>query len=119
MLSIGESVAFADNEQGTRTCTIRVPDPTDFKWLDEIMDTLAANGIYASMGTATASTPAWMARKYPEILPIDENGLTLHHGSRQNFNPNSPVYRRLSARLVRKLAERYRDHPDSVSPPAG
>lgn len=89
------------------------PDETtwDFAWLDEIMDTLAANGIAADLGTATASTPAWMARAYPEILPVDEKGLNFHHGSRQNFNPNSPKYREFSAVLVRKIAERYKDHP--------
>ena len=85
-----------------------------FEWLDDVMDTLAANGVGADLGTATASTPAWMAKRYPEILPVDEQGLRLHHGSRQTFNPNSPVYRELSARLVRHLAERYRDHPALV-----
>jgi beta-galactosidase len=83
----------------------------NFEWLDEIMDTLAANGVYADLGTATASTPAWMAKKYPEILPIDENGVRFNHGSRQCFNPNSPKYKELSLRLVRKIAERYKDHP--------
>ena len=82
-----------------------------FQWLDEVMDTLAENGVYADVGTATASTPAWMAKKYPEILPVDEKGLHFYHGSRQCFNPNSPKYRELSAVLVRKLAERYKDHP--------
>ncbi len=86
-------------------------DTWTFEWLDEIMDTLAANGIGADMGTATASTPAWLAKKYPEILPVDEKGLPFHHGSRQTFNPNSPKYRQLSALLVRKIAERYKDHP--------
>jgi beta-galactosidase len=86
-------------------------DTWTFEWLDEIMDTLAANGVVADLGTATASTPAWMAKKYPEILPTDETGLRWNHGSRQNFNPNSPKYRELSAKLVRKLSERYKDHP--------
>ncbi len=86
-------------------------DAWTFGWLDEIMDTLAANGVVADLGTATASTPAWMAKSYPEILPVDENGTRFNHGSRQCFNPNSPKYRELSAALVRKLAERYKDHP--------
>lgn len=83
----------------------------EFEWLDEIMDTLAKNGVYADLGTATASTPAWMAKKYPEILPFDENGIRFNHGSRQTFNPNSPKYRELSKKLVRKIAQRYKDHP--------
>ena len=86
-------------------------DSWNFEWLDKIMDTLAANGVYADLGTGTASTPAWMAKKYPEILPVDEKGLKFHHGSRQCFNPNSPKYRELSAVLVRKVAERYKNHP--------
>ena len=86
-------------------------DTYTFQWLDEIMDTLAKNGVYADLGTGTASTPAWMAKKYPEILPIDENGIRFNHGSRQTFNPNSPKYRELSKKLVRKIAERYKDHP--------
>jgi beta-galactosidase len=86
-------------------------DTWTFEWLDEIMDTLAKNRIFADLGTATASTPAWMAKKYPEILPVDDKGLLFHHGSRQNFNPNSPKYRELSAVLVRKIAERYKGHP--------
>jgi beta-galactosidase len=75
------------------------------------MDTLAANGVYADLGTATASTPAWMAKKYPEILPVDASGIRWNHGSRQCFNPNSPKYRELSAVLVRRIAERYKNHP--------
>ncbi len=86
-------------------------DVWEFAWLDEIMDTLAANGVVADLGTATASTPAWMAKRYPEILPVDESGIRFNHGSRQTFNPNSPKYRELSAKLVRKLAERYKGHP--------
>jgi len=86
-------------------------DTWTFEWLDELMDTLAKNGVYASMGTATASTPAWMAKKYPEILPVDKNGIRFNHGSRQCFNPNSPAYRKLGRQLVRKLAERYKGHP--------
>ncbi len=86
-------------------------DTWTFEWLDEVMDVLAKNGVQADLGTATASTPAWMAKKYPEILPVDEKGLLFHHGSRQNFNPNSPKYRELSHKLVRKIAERYKDHP--------
>ncbi|HSH09433.1 MAG TPA: beta-galactosidase, partial [Oceanipulchritudo sp.] len=86
-------------------------DTYEFGWLDDIMDTLAGNGIFADLGTATASTPAWMARKYPEILPVDANGIRYNHGSRQTFNPNSPKYRELSAKLVQAIAERYKTHP--------
>ncbi len=36
MFAIGESAVLRDEQPGlTKTYTIRVPDPTDFKWLDE------------------------------------------------------------------------------------
>src|SRR5690606_18188136 len=36
------------------------------------------------------------------------------HGSRQHHSPASPTWRRLAAELVRRLAERYADHPAVV-----
>ncbi len=39
------------------------------------------------------------------------DGLRRGQGLRQNYCPTSPDFRRLSAGLARRLAERYRDHP--------
>ena len=83
----------------------------DFSWLDRIMDMLAENGIYACLATSTAAQPAWMSRKYPEILPVDVQGRKRAHGKRVNFCPNSPVYRRFAAALAGALAQRYQNHP--------
>jgi beta-galactosidase len=83
----------------------------DFGWLDRIMDLLAANGIHVCLATATASPPAWMSTKYPDVLAVDADGVPYYPGSRQQYSPNSPTYRRLAAALVFKLAERYKDHP--------
>jgi len=86
-------------------------DRYDFEWLDRVLDLLAENGIYACIATSTAAQPAWMSVKYPEILPVDVHGRKRTHGKRVNFCPNSKVYREFAARLARKLAERYKDHP--------
>lgn len=86
-------------------------DRYDFEWLDRVLDLLAENGIYACIATSTATQPAWMSVKYPEILPVDVHGRKRTHGKRVNFCPNSKVYREFAARLARKLAERYKDHP--------
>jgi beta-galactosidase len=87
----------------------------DFGWLDRIMDLLAANGIHVCLATSTASPPPWLATNYPDVLPVDASGLPLHHGSRSHFSPSSPSYRRFAAELIRRLAERYRDHPALVA----
>jgi beta-galactosidase len=83
----------------------------DFSTFDRVMDLLAANGIHACLATATASPPAWLAERYPDVLAVDAAGLSYHHGSRQYYSPCSPSYRRFAAALVRRIAARYARHP--------
>ena len=87
----------------------------DFEWLDEILDLMAENGIYACLATSTAAHPAWMARRYPDILRVDFQGRKHRFGQRHNSCPNSPTYRKYAPRLAAKLAERYKDHPTLVA----
>ncbi|MCJ1703855.1 beta-galactosidase [Rathayibacter sp. VKM Ac-2926] len=89
-------------------------DTFDFGWLDRILDLLHEHGIAVDLATATASPPPWATSSYPGILPQDENGATYWPGSRQAYRPTSPDYRRLAARLVTAIAERYHDHPAIV-----
>ncbi|WP_240898336.1 beta-galactosidase [Agromyces luteolus] len=86
----------------------------DFGWLDRVIDLLHEGGIAVDLATATASPPPWATANYPEMLPQDEDGATYWPGSRQQFAPSSPVYRRLAAELVTALAERYANHPAIV-----
>ena len=87
------------------------PGEFDFGWFDEVMDGLAAAGVSASLATMTASPPPWLARRYPESLPQRADGTRLWPGGRQHYCPSSPVYREHAARLVERLATRYREHP--------
>ncbi|SFT01948.1 beta-galactosidase [Paenibacillus sp. BC26] len=86
-------------------------DTYDFDTLDRIMDMLQANGIYACLATSTGAHPAWMAKRYPEILRTDFEGRKHKFGGRHNSCPSSEVYRTYSTRLAAKLAERYQHHP--------
>jgi beta-galactosidase len=83
----------------------------DFEWLDVVLDKLHAGGIRVDLATATASPPPWLTHSYPEVLPITAEGVRLAAGSRQQYCPSSPVFRRLAARLVTALAQRYGAHP--------
>jgi beta-galactosidase len=82
-----------------------------FEWLDTILDKMAVNGIRACLATATASVPAWVTQKHPDILTADDMGVKRRHGNRHTFCPNSENFRRLSTDLARRIAERYKDHP--------
>lgn len=86
-------------------------DTYDFAWLDEIIDRLFENGTYICLATSTGAHPAWMARKYPDVLRVDFEGRKRKFGGRHNSCPNSPTYRKYSERIAEKLAERYKDHP--------
>lgn len=86
-------------------------DTFDFEWLDTILDRLQENRIRVIMATPTAAQPAWMSKKYPDILPVMKNGMKRKHGGRTNFCPNSPHYRRLSRNIADEMARRYKGHP--------
>jgi len=85
-----------------------------FDWLDRIIDQLHAGGIRVDLATATAAPPPWMAKNYPDSLPMTREGHVLYPGSRQQYDPHSSAYFELSSRLVTKMAERYGKHPAVV-----
>lgn len=87
------------------------PGEYDFAWLDQVLDRLHQGGIAVNLATATASPPPWLAALHPESLPVTASGTTLWPGSRQQYCPSSDAYRHAAATLVRRVAERYRDHP--------
>ncbi len=86
-------------------------DTWTWEWLDKVLDKMHASGVYACLATATASVPAWVDQKYPDVLRVGSDGRPVKHGNRHTFCPHSPSFRRLSTNLVQRLAERYKDHP--------
>ncbi len=87
----------------------------DFEKLDKIMKLVHDNGLKVCMATSTGAHPAWMAKKYPDILRVDYEGRKRKFGGRHNSCPNSPTYRKYAPLLARKLAQRYRDYDNIVA----
>lgn len=87
------------------------PGVFDFAWLDQLMDLLHAHGVSVDLATPTASPPAWMVTKHPEMLPVTAEGVTLWHGSRRHYCPHNSDYRMYATRIAGQLAERYKNHP--------
>lgn len=90
-------------------------DEYNFEKLDRIMKMVHDNGLKVVLATSTAAHPAWMARKYPEILRTEADGKKRKFGSRHNSCPNSPIYRKYSVALADKLAERYKDYDNIIA----
>lgn len=81
-----------------------------FDWLDNRMDAQAKAGRIAILATPSAAMPAWMSKKYPEILRTWDDGVRHAHGRRVNYCWSSPVYKEKTATMARVLAERYKGH---------
>lgn len=86
-----------------------------FEKLDKIMETVKKHGLKVCLATSTGAHPAWMARKYPDILRTEFSGMRRKFGGRHNSCPNSPAYRKYSVQLATKLAERYKDYENIVA----
>ncbi|MFC4455478.1 beta-galactosidase, partial [Deinococcus sonorensis] len=83
----------------------------DWAWLDQAIETIAAEGLQVVLCTPTATPPAWLIRQHPEILPVDREGRVREFGSRRHYDFASPVFRAHSRRITRAMAERYGQHP--------
>lgn len=90
-------------------------DTYNFEKLDRIMEYIHENGLKVCLATSTGAHPAWMARKHPDILRTDMNGIKRKFGGRHNSCPNSPTYRKYAPKLAAELAERYKDYDNIVA----
>ncbi|MBQ7371131.1 MAG: beta-galactosidase, partial [Blautia sp.] len=82
-----------------------------FDFFDEFLDVAEEEGMRVIFGTPTATPPVWLTEKYPEVLNCRIDGVKYRHGMRRHYNYNSPMYQKLSARIVEKIAEHYGKRP--------
>lgn len=78
-----------------------------FAFFDEFLDVAESEDMRVIFCTPTATPPAWLTEKYPEVLNARKDGVPYRHGMRRHYNYNSAVYRKLCARIVEKLASHY------------
>ena len=83
----------------------------EFAWMDRVVERMRKAGIRVIMGTPTYSVPAWLYHEHPEIAIKGLDGRTITFGPRQNVDLLNPAYRFYCERVIRKIAEHYRDNP--------
>lgn len=83
----------------------------DFSWLDEVLDRLNEKGVKVFLATPSGARPHWLAKKYPEVLRVNERRERQLFGARHNHCMTSPMYREKVRIMNTKLAERYSHHP--------
>lgn len=82
-----------------------------FTFWDRFLDLAEQAGMKVIFCTPTATPPAWLTDKYPEVLNARRDGVLYRHGMRRHYNYNSKKYQELSARVVEKLGEHYGKRP--------
>ena len=81
----------------------------DFSFFDKVIEEAKKRGLKIIFGTPTATAPAWLVKRYPEVVSKFENGQVRAYGGRHTCCYSSEIYFDRSRRIVRKLAEHYRD----------
>lgn len=82
-----------------------------FDLFDRTLALAHKHGLKVILGTPTATPPAWLTQRYPEVLNVTHDGVMLQHGLRRHYNYSSEKYRELCAIITRKMADHYKDHP--------
>lgn len=85
-----------------------------FALFDAFLETAQKTGMKVIFSTPTATPPAWLTEKYPEVLNARMDGVLYRHGMRRHYNYNSPKYRELAARIVEQLGAHYAKHPSII-----
>ncbi|MFB9660253.1 beta-galactosidase [Glycomyces mayteni] len=83
----------------------------DLDWLRPVLDGALEHGIGVVLGTPTYAVPPWLARLYPEIAAEDRTGRRVGWGARQEVDYTHPAFRFHAERVIRKILNRYADHP--------
>jgi len=86
----------------------------DFSWLQRALDLLHAHGIAVILGTPSAAPPPWLTQKHPEVLMVNDRGVTLSPGARRFTCPTNKTYRRLSLAIATEMARTFASTPGVI-----
>ena len=79
----------------------------EFAWLQRSIKLLNEHKIAVILGTPSAAPPPWLTQKYPEVLMVNDHGLTLVPGARRFTCPTNKTYRRLAGRVASEMARTF------------
>jgi len=82
----------------------------DFSHIDTVLTAMHKAGIHVIVGTPTYAVPAWLVKKYPDILAITPYGQN-QYGARQNMDITNEHFRSHAEMVIRKIMEHVKDNP--------
>jgi beta-galactosidase len=78
-----------------------------FDWLEKNVELASKNGLKVVLCTPSATPPIWLTQKHPEVLMIDAQGHRIQHGSREQADWSSDLYRDYVAKIDTELARKF------------
>lgn len=81
----------------------------DFSYFDGVIDMAKKKGLQIIFGTPTATPPAWLIHKHPDILSQFPDGSSRAFGGRHTSCYSSLPYWEHCTRIVTELARHYKD----------
>lgn len=87
----------------------------DFSFFDNVIKKAKERNIKVIMGTPTATVPAWLVKKHPDILSEFENGRKRTFGGRHVYCFNSSKMYEYSEKIIRALVSHYKDEKSIVA----
>ncbi|MCX7696058.1 MAG: beta-galactosidase [Caloramator sp.] len=87
----------------------------DFSFFDMVIEKLKKKGIKVIFGTPTATPPAWLINKYPEVLQRDENLMPKSFGGRRMYCYNNEIYREYTKKIVTQLVNHFKNEESIIA----
>jgi len=87
----------------------------DFSFFDRVIAKAKEKGLNVIMGTPTATIPAWLAKKHPDIISEFEGGKKRTFGGRHIYCFNSTHMYSYSEKIIRQLVSHYKDEKQIVA----
>jgi beta-galactosidase len=85
-----------------------------YEFFDAFLALATKVGMNVIFCTPTATPPAWLTDKYPEVLNATIEGTLYRHGARRHYNYNSPVYLEFCKNITERFAAHYAPHPSII-----
>jgi beta-galactosidase len=82
----------------------------DFSHIDRVLNAMHKADISVIVGTPTYAIPAWLAKKFPDILAETPYGQN-KYGARQNMDITNTHFRFYAERIIRKIMGHIKNHP--------
>ena len=82
----------------------------NFDLFNIVLNRLMNADIGVIMCTPSATPPAWLTEKYPEMLTVNDMGIPTHHGGRRHACSNNPHYIEYTKKIVNEMGKEFGSH---------